>query len=151
VREHATSGQAFLVFDRLLDTARSGPVYLRLPEIANLVLEQLQVIDSRGLCSLHAYVVMPNHVHVLLTPQISLPALVRQVKGPTAIAANRLLGRTGKPFWQEEYFDRVVRNDAELSRIRWYIEWNPVRASLVSSPEEFQWSSAFAGLKSRAG
>jgi REP element-mobilizing transposase RayT len=94
---------------------------------------------------------MPNHVHVLWTPQLSLPELIRQVKGPTALCANRVLGRTGKPFWQEEYFDRVVRSDAELSRIRHYIEWNPVTAALVSKPEEFQWSSAFAGLKSRAG
>jgi putative DNA methylase len=94
---------------------------------------------------------MPNHVHVLWTPEVSLPVLIRSVKGPTARLANQLLGRTGKSFWQEEYFDRLVRNDAEFSKIRRYIEWNPVRAALVSNPEDFQWSSAFAGLKSRAG
>jgi putative transposase len=150
-REHTGSGQAFVTFDRLLDTARSGPVYLRRPEIGSLVGKQLHVVNSRGLCSLHAYVVMPNHVHVLWTPHVSLPGLIRQVKGPTALAANPILGRVGKPFWQEEYFDRVVRTEMEFSQTRHYIEWNPVRAALVSSPEEFQWSSAFAGLKSRAG
>jgi len=150
-REHVTSGEAFVALDQLLDTARSGPVYLRQPEIASLVLHQLNVTESRGLCSLHAYVVMPNHVHVLWTPQVSLPALIQQVKGPTALHANRALGRTGKPFWQEEYFDLLVRNDAEFSQIRRYIEWNPVAAALVAQPEDFQWSSAFAGLKSRAG
>jgi hypothetical protein len=61
------------------------------------------------------------------------------------------LARTGKPFWQEEYFDRLVRNDAEFAKIRRYIEWNPVVAALAAQPEEFPWSSAFAGLKSRAG
>jgi putative transposase len=94
---------------------------------------------------------MPNHVHVLWTPQVSLPILVRQVKGPTALSANRVLGRTGKPFWQEEYFDRVVRTDTEFSQIQRYIEWNPVKAALVANPEEFRWSSAYAGLKPHAG
>jgi putative transposase len=145
------SGEAFVALDRLLDTARSGPVYLRQPEIADLVLQQLHGACSKGLCSLHAFVVMPNHVHVLWTPEVSLPVLIRSVKGPTARLANQLLGRTGKLFWQEEYFDRLVPNDAEFSRICRYIEWNPVAAALVAHPEEFPWSSAFAGLKSRAG
>jgi REP element-mobilizing transposase RayT len=131
--------------------ARSGPVYLRQPEIASLVAEQLQSVDSGGLCSVHAYVLMPNHVHVLWTPRVSLPELMRRIKGPTALFANRILGRTGQPFWQEEYFDRLVRTDAEFSRVRRYIEWNPVTAALVANPGEFRWSSAFAGLKPRAG
>ncbi len=136
-REHITSGEAFVAMDRLLDTARSGPVYLRQPGIADLVLHQLHAACSKGLCSLHAFVVMPNHVHVLWTPEVSLPVLIRSVKGPTARSANQLLARTGKPFWQEEYFDRLVRNDAEFCRIRRYIEWNPVGAALVGHPEEF--------------
>jgi REP element-mobilizing transposase RayT len=93
---------------------------------------------------------MPNHVHVLWTPRVSLPVLVRRVKGPAARSANQLLGRAGKPFWQEEYFDRLVRTEKEFSHIRRYIEWNPVTAALAAVPEEFPWSSAFAGLKPRA-
>lgn len=154
-REHLSSGEAFVSFDRLLDTARSGPLYVRRPEIAALVSEQIQEICARGVCSLHAYVVMPNHVHLLWTPQESLPALVRLVKGPTAVRANRLLGRTGEPFWQPEYFDRIVRNDKEFAQIHRYIEWNPVKAALVAYPQEFPWSSAYpkkgAVLKPRAG
>ena len=151
VREHVASGEAFAALDRLLDLARSGPVYLRQPEIANLVSQQIHTASAKGLCTLHAYVVMPNHVHVLWTPKASLPVLIRSVKGSTARLANQLLGRAGKPFWQEEFFDRLVRNDAEFSQIRRYVEWNPVKAALVLDPEEFPWSSAFAGLKSRAG
>lgn len=97
---------------------------------------------ASGLCSLHAYVVMPNHVHALWTPQIPLCDLVRQVKGPTAREANKLLGRTGEQFWQEEYFDRIVRSESEFVQIRRYIEWNPVKAGLVARPGEFEWSSA---------
>ena len=84
---------------------------------------------------------MPNHVHVLWTPQIPLSALLRKVKGPTALRANRLLGASGS-FWQDEYFDRMVRNEQEYRRIRQYIESNPVNAGLVASPEDFVWSSA---------
>jgi REP element-mobilizing transposase RayT len=141
-REHLTSGETFVALDRLLDTARTGPVYLRQPEIANLVREQLREVVAGGLCSLEAYVLMPNHVHVLWTPVVSLPALLQQVKGPTARNANRLLGRSGEPFWQPEYFDRMIGSAAEFGQIRRYIEWNPVKAGLVARPEEFPWSSA---------
>jgi REP element-mobilizing transposase RayT len=150
-REHVSSGEAFAALDRLLDTARTGPVYLRQAEIADLVMHQLRAACLKDLCALHTYVVMPNHVHVLWTPRVSLPVLIRSVKGPTARSANQILGRTGKQFWQEEYFDRIVRTNMEFSQIQRYIEWNPVKAALVANPEEFPWSSAFAGLKSRAG
>jgi putative DNA methylase len=53
------------------------------------------------------------------------------------------LGLSGKPFWQQEYFDRTVRNDKEFEKIRHYIEWNPVKAALVARPEDYQWSSAW--------
>jgi len=152
-RESLTSGEAFVALDRFLDAARSGPLYLRQVEVASLVTEQLRKVAADGLCWLHAFVVMPNHVHVPWTPQVALAQLIRQVKGPTACYANRLLGRAGEPFWQQEYFDRIVRSESEFARIRRYIEWNPVKAALVARPEDFPWSSAQAeaGLKSRAG
>jgi hypothetical protein len=96
--EHLSSGEAFVVWDRLLDAARSGPVYLRQPEMAELVKAHLGAADAGGLCWVHAYVVMPNHVHLLCTPRVSLSGLVRRVKGATACKANRLLGRSGEPF-----------------------------------------------------
>jgi hypothetical protein len=65
-----------------------------------------------------------------------------------AFQPNRLLDRTGQVFWQEEYFDRIVRNDRQFPQIKRYIEGNPVTAGLAASPEEFPWSSA--GLKPRA-
>jgi REP element-mobilizing transposase RayT len=144
-REHITSGEAFVACDRLLDTASTGPSYLRQADIAGLVQQQLLKADTGGLCSLHAFAIMPNHVHVLCTPAVSIGELVRRVKGPTALLANRILGQRGQKFWQEEYFDRIVRNDGEFNRIQRYIEWNPVKAGLVARPEEFRWSSAWRG------
>ena len=143
--EHFTSGEAFVAWDRLLDTSKTGPFYLRRPDVASLVKEHLDAAVADGLCELHAYVVMPNHVHLLWTPMISLPDFIHRVKGATACRANKLLNQTGERFWQEGYFDRMVRRDREFDSIRRYIEWNPVRAALVTHPEEFPWSSARRG------
>ncbi len=128
--------------DRLLGAARTGPVYLRQPEIAALVVEAIHYAEEPlGRYDLHAYVVMPNHVHVLITPKTDLPKLLRALKGITARRANQVLRRAGQPFWQEESFDHRVRTDAEFNRIARYIELNPVRAGLVSTPEQYPWSS----------
>jgi len=64
------------------------------------------------------------------------------LKGYTAREANRILGRTGQHFWQEESFDHWSRDEDEFFRIIAYIENNPVKAGLVTRPEDWQWSSA---------
>jgi REP element-mobilizing transposase RayT len=91
---------------------------------------------------LHAFVVMPNHVHLLLNPAIALPKLTKSLKGITAKRANRSLGLTGTSFWQEESYDHSVRDNREFEQIRRYIENNPVKAGLVRGAEEYRWSSA---------
>jgi REP element-mobilizing transposase RayT len=85
---------------------------------------------------------MPNHVHVALLPKVSVPRITKSIKGFTARQANALLGRTGERFWQDEVFDRWVRNEGELQKIIAYIERNPVRAGLAAGIEEWHWSSA---------
>jgi len=97
-----------------------------------------------GHFTLHAFVVMPNHVHLLVTPLTALPKLTKSLKGITAKRANEWLGITGTPFWQEESYDHLVRNQPEFERIRRYIEWNPVRAGLAAVASGFRWSSAWA-------
>jgi hypothetical protein len=63
--------------------------------------------------------------------------------GPfTAREGNRILGLTGPPFWQDESYDRLVRDSREFARIARYIEMNPVQAGLAAQPEQFLWSSA---------
>jgi hypothetical protein len=93
--EHLTSGEAFVAFDRLLDAAGIGPVHLRRPELAAIVQKQLFDISAGGHCSLHAYAVMPNHAHLLCTPQIRLADLMRYIKGATALLVNERLGSKG--------------------------------------------------------
>jgi REP element-mobilizing transposase RayT len=77
---------------------------------------------------------MPNHVHLLVDPKAPAPKITQYVKGVSARRANELLGRTGRPFWQDESFDRWVRSAKERSNIIRYIEHNPVRASLATEP-----------------
>jgi REP element-mobilizing transposase RayT len=140
-REHLASGEAFAAWDDLLDSIRDGAKHLANGFIARLVIDKILSAEAGGLCSLDSFTVMPNHVHVLWTPRVSLPDLIRRVKGPAALEANRILGTTGQRFWQEEYFDRMVRDDREAERIRAFIDWDPVKAGLVSSPELYPWSS----------
>jgi len=91
---------------------------------------------------LHAYVVMPNHVHILLDPVAPLPRITNGIKGVSARDANRALRRTGRAFWQDESFDHWIRTGAQCERIRNYIEQNPVKAGLVARAELWKWSSA---------
>lgn len=133
----------FFSLDRLLDSALDGPLWLRDPQIASMVVSTLQ----RGVrpldhYTLHAYVVMANHVHVLLSPHQPIEKITRAIKGVTARRANQLLNRTGQPFWQQESFDHWIRHDNSFDRIARYIENNPVAAGLVQHPEDWEWSSA---------
>jgi putative transposase len=135
-------GQAFVWMDRHLDSARAGPMYLRRPAVAQLVMESLQRGEQLGHYELYAFVVMANHVHVLIHPHVDPSRLLKSLKGATAREANKLLGRTGESFWQKESHDHWVRDQAEFERIRLYIENNPVKAGLVKAPEQYPWSSA---------
>jgi REP element-mobilizing transposase RayT len=94
---------------------------------------------------LHAAVVMPDHVHLLLTPlsdekswPYSLPAILKSIKGTSARSVNKLLEKTG-PVWQEESFDHVLRSDESFEDKLEYIRQNPVRRGLVARPEDYPW------------
>jgi len=138
--------------DRLLDNPRSGPLYLKQVRIAQIVVDAIDYGERElGRYATHEFVVMANHVHLLLTPLVPLPEITRSLKGITARRANGILGRTGTPFWEVESYDRLVRNRDEFERIRHYVLQNPVRAGVVSEPEEFPWSSGSATWTSRAG
>ncbi len=128
--------------DRLLDRATTGPVFLRQQEIAQIVVDAVR--DGEAMFhryQMHAFVVMPNHVHLLVTPYVTARQWLGPLKGFTAHQVNRVLGKHA-PFWQEESYDHLVRDGEEFRRIQRYIENNPVKAGLVGSAERFPWSSA---------
>ena len=133
----------FARVDAILDKATTGPLWLKQIDVANLV-QQTLLERYAHLYRLWSYVVMANHIHVFLKPkdETTIASITKCLKGFTAREANRMLGRTGQTFWQDEVFDHWCRDQAEFVRIVQYIENNPVKAGLVKQPEEWPWSSA---------
>jgi putative transposase len=140
---YPSPGHAFVATDRVLDHCHSGSRWLEQAAIADLIAETIQAGEGeRHFYELAGWVLMPNHVHLLILPKVPVPVIMRWLKGSTARRAKLLLGRTGQPFWQDESFDHWVRNNTEFDRIVQYIQENPVAAGLVSSAELWPWSSA---------
>ena len=108
-----------------------GACHLRNGRAAQVVADAIQHLNGKDY-RLIAWVVMPNHVHLVfkLLPDRSLSRSLHSLKSFTAKEANRMLGRTG-PFWQREYYDRLIRDEAELDRAIAYVRANPVKAGLA--------------------
>ena len=118
-----------------------GRCHLRDPRIAELVQENLWHHDGVSY-RLLAWIVMPNHVHALIEVwQVPLGKILQSWKSYTSKEANKILGRAGT-FWEDDYFDRYIRDEDHLRRVVRYIENNPVKARLVRSATEWSWSSA---------
>ena len=133
----------FVKTDAILDKAETGPLWLKRSSIAQLVQDAL-LSKFAHLYVLWSYVVMANHLHVFLRPKpdATVALITKHLKGSTAREANKLLQRTGQPFWQDESFDHWSRDAAEFFRIVRYIENNPVKAGLVNKAADWKWSSA---------
>jgi putative transposase len=141
-----TAGKAFVAMDRELDKAATGPRWLPDERVAQCVADALQYGEKElGLYELEAWVLMVNHVHILIDPRAKLQKITRSIKNFSARQANAILGRTGQPFWQEESCDHWARGPKEMGKIVQYIEQNPVTAGLVERAEDWRWSSAFGG------
>ena len=133
----------FLAADRMLDTSSTGPQWLSDPMIADQVVATLIRGTELGHYHLQAYVVMSNHVHILIQPLVPLSRITNGIRVVSAHRANAILNRTGKPFWQDESFDHWIRSGSQFERARNYIERNPVKAGRATSPEQWRWSSAY--------
>ena len=113
------------------------------PAIAELVEHSLLHFDAERY-RLHAWSIMPTHVHVLATPlgDWTLSAITHAWKSFTAKKANAILKREGT-FWAPEYFDRAIRDAQHYANALRYIEMNPVVAGLCRVPEEWRYGSAW--------
>src|ERR1044072_282082 len=120
-----------------------GECYLGDPRVAELVQNSFLFFDGQRY-RLTAWVVMPNHAHMLLTPCAGheLSDILHSLKSYTANEANKLLQRSGQ-FWQTESFDRWVRDANHFVKVIAYIENNPVKARLCKQPEDWPFSSAW--------
>ena len=120
-----------------------GACFLKEPCVAKLV-EDTLLFHHEKKYELTAWVIMPNHIHVLATPfeNVELRDIAHSIKSYTAHEANKLLNRRGQ-FWQREPFDRYIRNRKHFVSVIRYIENNPVKARLCSEPQQWRFSSAF--------
>ena len=115
--------------------------------IANLFVETLYSYRKQKKLLLHEFVLMPNHLHLLLTPtEITLERAMQFIKGGYSHRVNVELGKKFE-VWQRGFTDRRGRNRAEYDGFRDYIYKNPVEAGLVQRPEEFRYSSAYSGFE----
>ncbi len=108
-----------------------------------LHLLSLLIEHSRRLqVAVHAYVLMDNHFHLLLTPETveGLPQLMQAVGRSYVRAFNTRHGRTGT-LWEGRYRSSLIDSEAYLLTCMAYIDLNPVRAGMVSEPAQYPWSS----------
>jgi len=118
-----------------------GKCWLRRNDIASLTERVFSESDTRSY-ELKSWIIMPNHVHLVVEVwDVPLAKLINGWKGKSSREANKLLGRSG-PFWQEDYFETLIRDEAHLKRAIRYTELNPVKAFLAKPARDWPWSSA---------
>ncbi|WP_319936646.1 transposase [Novilysobacter selenitireducens] len=105
-------------------------------------LDELRTAATRAGCAIHAYVLMTNHVHLLVTPGAGgqVGAMMQALGRRYVRYVNDRYGRTGT-LWEGRYKACPVQSDAHLLRCYRYIELNPVRAAMVAKPGDHAWSS----------
>jgi REP element-mobilizing transposase RayT len=136
--------------DKYLD-AGHGECHLRRPEFAGLLAGAICFFE-RQRYELRAWVVMPNHAHVVVWPMPghTLSDILHSWKSFTAHEINKLLLKKIVPFWQSESYEHLIRDDEDLHRCCHYTLMNPVTACLCVRPEDWKWSSAHLAQPSPA-
>ncbi|HUG10925.1 MAG TPA: transposase [Opitutaceae bacterium] len=131
----------FLSLEKYLDSGIGGCL-LREPQIARIVVEELECLDDWHVEVAHR-TIMPNHWHALIVPSRncahSLGEIMKRVKGRSALRIRRALGNGGA-VWQREWFDRWVRTESEWERMVRYVRNNPVKAGLVADWSDHLWT-----------
>jgi len=128
------SGMAFVT----TATHERRPIF-QIARAADLFIETLLYYRTHGYYKLHGYLVLPDHVHLLLTPQsIPLQHAVRLIKDGFAFRLNAKL-----PIWEPDYKAYSIASLSDLNIVREYLYQLPVRAQLSSSPELYPYSSAY--------
>lgn len=128
-------------YDSVLDSGEYGKNYLHIKEVAEICRTTLQYPDGKDY-KLICFTIMPNHVHLvfeLLPGNKGISKIMQSIKRISARRANLFLQREGS-FWQDESFDRWIRNEKELYFTIKYVLLNPVNARLVKEWNEWKYS-----------
>lgn len=136
--------------DKYLDEGH-GTCYLANSALADIVAGAIQYFAGQRY-ELRAWVVMPNHVHVVVWPMPGqiLSDILHSWKSYSSHEINKLLPAKVVPFWQNESYDHYVRDQADLDRCSQYTIMNPVNTGLCSAPDAWKWSSAYVPRPSSA-
>jgi putative transposase len=113
------------------------------PDPARIVIEQILSCREKGFLKLHAFALMPEHLHILMTPGeiASLEKAMMMIKGGSSFRIKKEL-LYAFPIWMSGYHDRWIRDIHEYRIRKQYIEQNPVKARLATTPAEYNWGSA---------
>jgi putative transposase len=111
-------------------------------------LHHLGLLAARFQCAVHAYVLMTNHVHLLVTPcdAVGTSLMMKNLGQRYTQYINRSYRRSGS-LWEGRFRSSIVQTEAYLLRCHRYIELNPVRAGMVKCPGDYRWSSFAANAK----
>jgi putative transposase len=130
----------------------SGKSLFQTERMAELFIEVLRSTMRTKEIVIHDFVVMPNHIHILMTVpgEMTLEKAMQLIKGGFSFRANKELGFPGE-IWQRGYSDVRVVDERSFQEHREYIGNNPVKRGLANSPEEYPFGSAYLKKKKRAG
>jgi REP element-mobilizing transposase RayT len=131
----------FIEYDTLLDSAKNYEKYLKEKQYADICKDTIHYPDGKDY-KLICYCIMPNHIHLifeLLPGNKGIGKIMQSVKGISAKRCNLLIGREGN-FWQDESYDRWIRDDKELYYFIRYILLNPVNAGLLQDWKDWEYT-----------
>ncbi len=139
----ALRDEYFKKVDRYSHQVLNGPTWLEIPEIATIVIDSLKFIEENfNYWTIWSYCIMQNHVHLECSLNSEAPPLCKILqlhKSFTAKKANQVLERSG-PFWMQESFDRLIRDEVDFFKRIFYTLHNPVEAKLVDHWEEWPYT-----------
>jgi REP element-mobilizing transposase RayT len=139
--DHEKFKTQFIEYDKALDLGNHCENYLKQNAFADICKNTIHYPDGKDY-KLISYCIMPNHIHLifdLLPENKGIGKIMQSVKGISAKQCNLLLGRKGN-FWQDESYDRWIRDDKELFYFIRYILLNPVNAGLVKDWKEWEYT-----------
>ena len=130
-----------LALDSFLHENSNGPYHLSKPEIAAEIIKSYQFLHDKRQLYVYVVCVMSNHVHAIVRApdemeEVASGLIMSRHKSHTARKCNVILGLTGLSFWEDDYFDRTVR-DGKFTTVMWYVLNNPVKAGLVDNWREW--------------
>jgi REP element-mobilizing transposase RayT len=119
------------------------------PLIARWIVDRLRKHGPDCEFFIHAYCVMPDHLHILAAAAAESSNLIRFIEAFKQETAVEFARRTHRRLWQSRYYDRILRNADSADRFAWYIWLNPVRAGLCRAPGDYPFLRSFTQLGSR--